>query len=174
MGKQLCERGLRTRLLDVENDILENLREMSVHPMRNPTTGVPMGHISPTQMNHIYRMCCDILHTFECGLMKNVTLWILTIIKKLSGMPGHGFQSSNARLDARIASFKDLPKCLNVTNSYFKKGITSISASKSKKQDAQSTGGAAGFRSCEFVPLLIQIYLTRTLSMLLLIFKLGT
>ena len=61
-----------TRLLNKERDALSSLHRMSVHPMRNPTTGVPMGLISPELPNHVYRMCCDILLTFECGLMKNV------------------------------------------------------------------------------------------------------
>jgi hypothetical protein len=59
----------------------------------------------------------------------------------------------------RLASFKHSSKVLNVTLYYFKKGISFIMKYKGNKEQMQSTGGAGGFRSVEYVTLLIQIFM---------------
>jgi hypothetical protein len=99
---------------------------------------------------------CDILHTFAAGLIKNCILWVIIIVSSLKKYPEFAF--SEGLLDARIASFKDLPKMKNMMNSYFRKGICYITSSKSGKDQEKSTGGAGGYRSSEFVSLLVQMY----------------
>jgi hypothetical protein len=116
-----------------------------------------MGSLGPDEPNHVFRSPCDILHTFGCGLCKTVALWSISVVMLVSKCKG--FVHSKAILDSRIASFKDLPKLPNVTQTYFLKGVCFLNKNKSSADKCKSTGGAGGFRSCEFVPLLLQMYL---------------
>jgi hypothetical protein len=150
------KKAARQRLLQIEINAMEDMKGQGLHNIPNATLGVPMGFLSPGVRNHVYRSPCDILHTFECGICKNVSLWIISLVLLISKVPR--FKFSSGILDARVASFKDLPKLPNVTQTYFLKGICFISSNKSAADKTKSTGGAGGFRSCEFVPLLLQLY----------------
>ena len=66
---------------------------------------------------------------------------------------------ATAILDMRLASFKHFSKVPNVSLYYFKKGISFIMKYKGNKEQMQSTGGAGGFRSVEYVTLLIQMFM---------------
>jgi hypothetical protein len=94
-----------------------------------------------------------------CGLFKNVTLWIISIIFQVSKNKNNTtFRFSQNIFDSRIASFRYICKVKNVTISYFRKGITFLSKHKSKKQKSSSTGGAGGLRSCDFVNIVLQSF----------------
>jgi hypothetical protein len=150
------KKAARQRLLQIEINAMEVLKARGLHNIPNATWGVPMGYVAPGVLNHVFRSPCDILHTFECGICKNVCLWTISLVLLISKVPRYKF--SAGMLDGRIACFKDLPKLPNVTQTYFLKGICFISSNKSAADKTKSTGGAGGFRSCEFVPLLIQLY----------------
>ena len=133
------------------------LRDRCVQSIRNATCDVPMGFLNANIRNHILHSPCDILHTFECGIFKNVILWTLTIISNISKSNKY-YEFSQYVLDSRIARNRFLCKLSNVTTTYFRKGITFIQSNKTSSEKAQTTGGAGGFRSCEFVSMLIQMF----------------
>ena len=139
-----------------EKAAMEALKGQCLHNLPNACWGVPMGYTAPGVPNHVFRCPCDILHTFECGICKNVALWTISLIMAMTSVKEY---SNSVRLvDARIASFQDLTKLPNVTQTYFLKGISFIQSNKSAADKTKSTGGAGGFRSAEFIPLLIQLY----------------
>ena len=147
-------------LLQAEINTLKALDHQSVHPVLNATFNVPMGFTDEHNSNHLYNTPPDLLHTFMCGLMKNVLLWVVAIILRL-GVGRNGdlnFKNSRSLLDSRMGYFKNLCKLPNVTTTYFKKGITFISGNKSNAAQASETGGAAGMRSSEFVMALLLLY----------------
>ena len=150
------KKNTRTPLLQVERDAMKLLDATSLHYIPNATFGVPMGHFAVGQPNHIFRCPNDILHTFMCGLCKNVVMWIITIVIAVSR--SREFEFCQGIFDSRIASFKDLAKLPNITTSYFPKGVCYLSENKTTKDKERATGTAAGFRSCEFVPLMIMMY----------------
>ena len=65
---------------------------------------------------------------------------------------------SQQLLDSRISSYCDWVKLKNVTTTYFRKGVTAVLANSSMKDKSQTTGGGGGYRSCEFVSLLLQLF----------------
>ena len=102
---------------------------MCIHGIVSCTHGIPMGFIGPAVSNHIFRTPCDILHTFDCGIIKNVVLWVLGIVNGLPKVSNtHRF--SEGRLDARITSMKDLCRLPNVTMTYFRIGLSNIMSNK--------------------------------------------
>jgi hypothetical protein len=138
------------------------MKKHCIHIMKHCTHNIPMGRTgeNEAEVNTIYNTPCDILHTFECGLFKNVILWIMTVIVNISKLNKTGkYLFSTSLLDIRLSSFKYLPKVPNVTLYYFRKGISFIMKNKGSKELLMSTGGAGGFRSVEYVTLLIQIFM---------------
>jgi hypothetical protein len=73
------------------------------------------------------------------------------------------FCGSKGHLDGHIAAMEDFFKMPNIKTTYFRNGITFISKAKSAKAKIATTGGAAGFRSCEFIMALIQVFLAVSL-----------
>ena len=135
---------------------MEYLKNNCVHFLLNATSSVNMGLVDVNERNSLLFTPPDLLHTFMCGLFKNVTLWIITIISQIS--KSKDFIFSQNMFDARISSFKDICKVSNVTISYFRKGICYLSKNKTKKEKSYSTGGAGGLRSCEFVCIVLQMF----------------
>ena len=139
-----------------------------LHVMEHCTNNLPMGcfGFNAIDANNIYSTSCDILHTFECGLFKNVLLWTMSIIVSVAKLNKTGkYLFATGLLDMRLASFKHFSKVPNVTLYYFKKGISFIMKSKANKEKLQSTGGAGGFRSVEYVTLLIQMFMAVSISL---------
>lgn len=135
-----------------------SLKDQCVHRILTPTAGVPMGWLSADQGNNVFQSPCDILHTFMCGLIKNVVLWTTFIVSAVSKVSPR-FKRGLGILDSRIASMNDFCDMPNITWSYFRKGVSFISKCKGKKDNLKSTGSAGGFRSCEYVSMLFQIFL---------------
>jgi hypothetical protein len=148
----------RIPLSGLETLYVNQLKDACVHPIMSGTVGVPMGFTAYGTPNTVFRSPCDILHTFECGLFKNITLWVVSMSLNISKMGHAQFRHSPGLLDARIASMRDFCRMPNVTMSYFRKGITYISKHKTARQKSNTTGGAGGFRSCEYVAVTLQMY----------------
>ena len=145
------EQALR---LSAEQKItMDRLKELGVHPLPQCCDNVPMGLNTPETSNTVLNTPPDTLHTWCCGIMRNVLLWTVSIIMNMSKF--RGYEQNRGLFDSRVASFRHLPKLPNVTTTYFRGGITCISKNKTSKQRQATTGGAAGYRSCEFVPALI-------------------
>ena len=74
------------RLNAEERFSLKWMKKNCLHVMEHCTTNIPMGcfGVNAADKNTIYNTPCDILHTFECGLFKNVILWIMSIIVQIS------------------------------------------------------------------------------------------
>ena len=150
------------RLNAEERFSLKWMKKNCLHVMEHCTTNIPMGcfGVNAADKNTIYNTPCDILHTFECGLFKNVILWIMSIIVQISKLNKTGkYLFATGILDMRLASFRNFSKVPNVSLYYFRKGISFIMKSKGNKEQMQSTGGAGGFRSVEYVTLLIQMFM---------------
>ena len=144
-------------ILLVEKEAMEVLKSQGLHYLPNATVGVPMGFTLPNIPNNVHNSPCDILHTFGCGICKTTCLWTLSIVMQISKQKEFKFNMSI--LDRRISSNKDWPKLPNVSSTYFAKGVSFINKNKSSSEKQRTTGSAGGFRSCEFVPLLLQLYL---------------
>jgi hypothetical protein len=147
----------RQQLTEQERNALEELKHQGIHPTINATFDVPMGYVAEGIENDMYNTPPDLLHAFLCGLMKNVLLWTVSIVLTLSAKD-RLYKQSKGVLDGRVGSFKHLASLPNVTSKYFKTGLTFISGNKSNKGKSSETGGAAGFRSVEFVMALFQVY----------------
>ena len=139
-------------------ETMEYLNFNCVHYLKNATSFLDMVYIAPNIKNSIAYSPPDLLHTFMCGLFKNVTLWVITIVINISKLKRQSYEFSQYIFDSRIASLKDICKICNVTMSYFRKGITFLSKNKSNKEKSYSTSGAGGLRSCEFVALVLQFF----------------
>ena len=127
-------------LLDVEREAIVKIFKLGLHYESNATfEGVPMGGFSANERNHVYRSPCDLLHTWECGVIKNLVLWTVSIVINISTLdPKYKF--SKAILDERVASNKYWVKLPNVTTSYFSNGVCWISKDKTRKEKSNSTG----------------------------------
>jgi hypothetical protein len=145
-------------MLHQEKEALSWLKQMGLHYIKSAMFMIDMGKVDVDENNHVFRGPCDILHTFACGLCKNLVLWTVSIVMATSKL-GPPFSFSEALFDARIASMKDWVKLANVTTTYFGKGICFISKGKSAAEKAQTSGGGGGFRSCEYIPLLLYMYM---------------
>ena len=146
------------RLQPNERDALKYLKQNSIHNSLNVTANIPMGNCDANHMNSIFFTPADLLHTFDAGLFKCIDLWIITIIINISKLGGK-YTFSPGLLDSRLISFRDFAKVPNITNTYFRKGICYISENKSNKEKGQTTGGAGGFRSVEYVTLALQLFI---------------
>jgi hypothetical protein len=147
-------------LQEYEKDAIKYLHKQSLHCFENITTYIPMGNCDGNTMNSIYNGPADLLHTFDAGLFKSLDLWIITIILNISKLGEEKYKFSPGLLDSRLISFRNYTKVPNITIAYFRKGICYIiSENKSNKEKSQTTGGAGGFRSVEYVSLALQLFI---------------
>jgi hypothetical protein len=153
-AEMLKSSGIALNIL--QRHVLNIFKLQCTHSLLNPTASVPMGYTKPLTPNHIYNSPPDLLHTWCCGIMKNVLLWTVSVIMLVS--KSRGYELNRGLFDSRVAAFSHLPKMPNVTTTYFKAGITCISKNKTSAQQLATSGGAAGYRSCEFVPALLFTY----------------
>ena len=152
-------KSLGIRMTHPQLEVCSQLHSMSLHPLRPPSAHVPSGMVAPGVQNNLHSTPPDILHTWCCGIMKNVLLWVINIVHNVSKLKIQKFAQNKGLLDARVASLKHLLKLQNVTTTYYRNGLTHISKNKSSKQKQATGGGAAGFRSAEFVQALLFIHL---------------
>ena len=127
----ISKKQRREPIIGVERDAMDTISNLGLQLERNATfEGVPMGGFSDHERNHVYRSPCDLLHTWECGVIKNCVLWTVSIVINISTLDPT-FKYSKALLDERIP---------NVTTAYFTNGICWISKDKTRKEKSNSTG----------------------------------
>jgi hypothetical protein len=117
------------KLTVIEKNILQECRNKCIQPICSPFIhDLEMG-INNDMNNYIV----DILHVFCGGLMKSVLLWILTIINAVSLSEDIKFRKSKGLFDVRVSNFPLLPEIPHVNKCCFRKGLSFILESKSKK-----------------------------------------
>ena len=141
-----------------DRNAFNHLKDFSVCPIVNCTSYAPMGYIGDGLRNDVYNTPCDILHTFECGLAKNITLYVLSIVINIRKLDRH-YNLNEGLLDTRICSMRHFPKLKNLHMTYFAKGLSFIASNKTKSDLLKTGGGAGGLRSCEFISICVQLYM---------------
>jgi len=142
----------RALLPEDKNDI-EKLQQKSIYPYYNSFFDAPMG----IKQNIFLCTPPDVLHIICAGIMKNLLLWVLCIVSKLSDI---NKINNMSLVDSRLASIFRLPNNIpHVYWDYFPDGIFKFMSSKQdKKSKEQTTGSFSGFKSSSFIGILIQLH----------------
>ena len=144
----------RVQLTPNEVHLLKQCNIKCIRPLISPFIGELEMGIDNDMNNYIV----DLLHVFCSGIMKAVLLWIVIIIHEISKSEDKNFNKSIGVLDDRLVNFPMIPEVPHVNKCYFRKGLSFIVATKSKKERTLTTGSTGGFKSLDYVSALVQMY----------------
>lgn len=143
----------RAHLTREEQEAIQKLDLMKVHPIVNIMNHVPMG-----SRNHVYIGTLDILHAVIGGPIKSTETWVQRCINAIANSSDTEFSNANAIFDKRVATFPNVPCCPHVEWTTFIKGLSHMTASDTAKERESSGGKGGGYRTNSLVPALIQTY----------------
>jgi hypothetical protein len=151
--------GPNSRMSRQDKDIIDALKEKSVHPMRNVFHEPDLLGVNSS----IYDVTADPFHVFLAGICKNGTVQITSIVDRIS--QDNTFKSSKSVMDGNLLKFPSMPHMPHLGWTTFQNGLSHLATKKSKSEKGKGTSSAGGYRSSCFSAALMQLQFAVSHSM---------